>query len=81
MIPHRKHLQLPEIINRPTPTLSLPLKGREIVTFFFLKGWKWLPSSPFKGEARRGMGILITDNNRIADFLLSYSLTKDPNLS
>jgi len=30
----------------PTPTLPLPLKGREIVMF-----------PPFKGEARRGMGV------------------------
>jgi hypothetical protein len=39
--------------------LTLPLKGREIAILLPLKGGKSLSSSPFKGEAWRGMGLQI----------------------
>ena len=47
---------------KPIPTLTLPLKGREagapIIAHYFAVGAEICESrsSPFKGEARRGMG-------------------------
>ena len=41
----------------PTPTLSLPLKGREVVLFLHLKAETRI-LLPFKGEVRKGMGLI-----------------------
>ena len=57
-----------QIIKNPTPTLTLPLKGRGFYGVFSLHGGDFMGfshfhgsfsnSSPFKGEVRRGMGYI-----------------------
>ena len=42
----------------PTPTPTLPLKGRASAMVLLRKRRKSPRSSPFKGEVRRGMGIV-----------------------
>jgi len=45
-------LTIPQIHRpcNPTPTLSLPLKGREWLGASPFKGREWLGTSPFKGR-------------------------------
>jgi len=57
-----------QIIENPTPTLTLPLKGRGFYGVFSLHGGDFMGfshfhgsfsnPSPFKGEVRRGMGYI-----------------------
>jgi hypothetical protein len=57
-----------QIIKNPTPTLTLPLKGRGFYGVFSLHGKDFMGfshfhgsfsnPSPFKGEVRRGMGYI-----------------------
>ncbi len=57
-----------QIIKNPTPTLTLPLKGRGFYRFFPIHGGVFMGfshfngsfsnPSPFKGEVRRGMGYI-----------------------
>jgi len=69
-----------QIIKNPTPTLTLPLKGRGFYGVFSLHGGDFMGfshfhgrfsnPSPFKGEVRRGMGYICRcSTNLFQDFV------------
>ena len=73
-----------QIIKNPTPTLTLPLKGRGFYGVFPLHGGDFIGfshfhgsfsnSSPFKGEVRRGMGYICRCSNNYSEGKEQYAL-------
>ena len=67
-----------QIFKNPTPTLTLPLKGRGFYGVFSLHGGDFMGfshfhasfsnPSPFKGEVRRGMGYICRCSIRFRSF-------------